>query len=67
MSTATARLIIQVRDRESLDLLITKDDLAVVTAAVRALQVRLGVTPKLSGLWAIDKPPPWPGADESGA
>jgi hypothetical protein len=44
--SAPATLILQVRDRETLDLLVTTDDLVVVNATVRALEARLGVKTK---------------------
>jgi len=42
-SASTAKLIVQVRDRESFDLLVTTDDLEVVSATMHALVGRLGL------------------------
>jgi hypothetical protein len=54
-----ATLIVQVRDRASLDLVVTTDDLTVVTAVVNAIQARLGLHTK-APLRVVRKPPEAP-------
>ena len=51
-----ATLIVQVRDRASLDLVVTTDDLTVVTAVVNAIQARLGLKTKATPLRVVGPP-----------